>query len=241
MKLALESRPDLLKLVQPLADFDFILAQEVLGNEEYAEWYRESTKIKYLDNGLAENGQPLTIEQLKEADEKVGGNCIIMAPDWRGEFSRTVEAYVEACKAFTTNRVIGVMQGSSPSECLSCLNYYQGVIAVPFRILSTMDDSPDVMALRRALLISNIPNDRLVHLLGLTTLEELEWYENKPNVMSIDTGVPILMGLQEAHIQDGLENKSVPTHKLAAEIELTQKRWLAIVVNIATLRRYLPA
>jgi len=241
MKLSLESRTDLLKLVQPLADFSFILAQEVLKDEEYAQYFAEDDKVKYLDNGLNENGEPMSIEDLKQANEKVGGDCYIIAPDWRGEAGKTFEAYVETCKEFGEDRVIGVMQGSTPVECLSCTNVYKGVIAIPYRVLSGPTDLPDTMALRRALLISNMPNGRLIHLLGLTVLEELEWYENRPNVMSIDTGVPILMGLREEHIEDGLKDKSQPTHKLAADLELTQKGYLASVINIATLRRHMPS
>ena len=52
MELALECRPDLLELVQPFADFDFILAKELVKDEKYKDYYVRSNRYKIIDNSF---------------------------------------------------------------------------------------------------------------------------------------------------------------------------------------------
>lgn len=108
MQLALESPVGMLSQIQPFADFDFVLAQEVLQDEEYAKWYQESENVKVLDNGLNEEGEPLPIVALKELFDKVGADYVV-SPDWRGDAKRTWQAYGECEKAFDSEKVIGVL------------------------------------------------------------------------------------------------------------------------------------
>lgn len=117
---------------------------------------------------------------------------------------------------------------------------YKGVVAVPYAVGSKLDNPPWLMGLRRALVVSNVPQDRRVHLLGFTCVEEFQWYRDKPNVVTIDTGIPILLGLQNKGIEDGLESKEEPTWKELQKYELTQEHWSAVCRNIALLRKYLP-
>lgn len=239
MKLALECPTHLLEMVQPFANFDFALASEILNDEVYATFYKESTKVKIVDNCLNEKGEPVSVEELKTACDMVGAHYVI-SPDWRGDCKRTTDAYLESVKVFGEEKVIGSLQGGTFQEALSCLDVYKGTIAVPYMIGSKKEDAPWLMGLRRALVVSNIPSNRFVHLFGYTTWEELHWYEDKPNVISIDTGTPILLGLMGLDILDPLESKDLPTFNQMKDKELTQDKWTAICRNIALLRRHLP-
>jgi len=242
MKLALECRTDMLEMVQPFADFDWILAHKVLKDNAYAEWYRNSKNVKFVDNSVNELGEPLSVEELKEAFEEVGGTYLV-APDYLGDTGRTIGAYQECIKVLPKEKVVGVIQGSDFTGAFECLGAYgKGLISVPYDLCSQKTDPPWLMALRRSLFISNLPRDGsiLIHLLGFNTLDEFYWYQNMPFVLSIDTGIPILLGLQGLDILDPLEGKEKPTYPQMEKLELTQKGWTAILRNIALLRRYLP-
>lgn len=238
MDLALECRTDLLELVQPFADFDFVLAHLALKDEEYSAYYRDTGKDKIVDNSVNENGVPVSLDELKEAFSLVNGT-VVVSPDWIGDKEQTLEAYEDSVKEFGVNRVIGVIQGKDYKEAMSCLDSYKAGVAVPYDICSKKTDPPWIMGLRRALIVCNIPNDTAVHLLGFNCIEEFSYYKGKANILSIDTGVPVMLGLQEKDILDQLESKAKPTYNLMEELELTQSTWTGIIRNIALLRRYL--
>jgi len=238
MDLALECRANLLEYVQPFTDFDFVLAHLALKDEEYSAYYRGTGKDKIVDNSVNENGEPVSLDELKEAFRQVNGT-VIVSPDWIGNKELTLEAYEESIKEFGESRVIGVLQGTDYKEVMDCLRYYKAGVAVPYDICSEKTDPPWVMGLRRALVVCNIPSDIVVHLLGFNSIEELSYYKGRANVLSIDTGVPVLLGLQERDILDPLDSKAKPTYNLMEQIELSQTGLTAIYRNIALLRRYL--
>ena len=243
MKLALESTTKLLGNVQGFGDFDWISFPRASKDKECLDFYQQSTQPRVLNLGDGISGPD--IKQVKEACE-VLGNPLIISPDFVGEQVKTIEAYNMYCQEYGVENVIGVLQGASYKEVLGCLAYYKGQVAVPFNIGSADDTPNSLMALRRALIVSNIPADRFVHLLGFTTLDELEWYETKPNVLSINTGYPVMLGMKSEDILDIDKecNKAESTLEIMEQIEasnkeLSQTQWTAVVRNIALLRRYL--
>ena len=239
MRLALECRTELLELVQPFGDFDFCLAHEVLKNQEYAKFYKESEREKIVDNSVNEDGEPVTLEDLKKAFELVNGTMVV-SPDWLGNSKKTLEAYLGCIELFGAERVIGVVQGADFKEVIACASLYKGPVAIPYDICSLKTDTPQVMGLRRALVVCNLPSDKVIHLLGFTSLEEFFFYESRPNVWSIDTGIPVLLGLEGKDILDPLESKLKPTYNLMEGKKLTQSEWTGIIRNIALLRKYIP-
>jgi len=247
MRLALECSTKLLEMVGPFADFDFVLAHKVLEDKEYLEFYKNSSNgLKIVDNSVNEEGTPESTKNLVEAFKEVGGTYLV-APDYIGDAEKTVQAYQE-CKALLTKekipleRLIGVVQGEVFEDAFECLKAYSGLISIPYDLCSKKTDPPWIMSLRRALFIAHIPRDQgfLVHLLGFTSLDEFFWYQNNPMVVSIDTGIPILLGLQGLDILDPLESKEQPTLNQMEKIELSQQGWTGIIRNIALLRRYMP-
>ena len=238
MQLSLECPTKLLEQIQPFADFDFILADLVLKDEAYRNYYKASDRVKIVDNSVNELGQPLPLAEIIKAFKEVNGTYLV-APDFLGKAQETINSYLSCCKEIGKEKTIGVLQGSSFEEVFTSLSYYQGLIAIPFDICSSKEDPPWLMGLRRALVVSRLPSESRVHLLGFNSIEEFFWYKNLPSVVSIDTGVPIMLGLQEKDILDPLEDKKTPTLLKMDEIELTQKNWTAICRNLALLRKYI--
>ncbi len=233
MKLALECPDELLELVQPFADFDWVLVNRYLESDVYANYYRSSDRVKFVDNAVTENGEPCSVEELKQVFDDCGGTYVI-APDWIGEYQRTVDAYRECIGKLSKDIVVGVLQGSTPEEALKCLDAYEHkIVAVPYRVGgSVKGESNELMALRRELVVTHIPSDRVVHLLGFTALSEFPWYANRPNVWSVDTDVPIRAGLAVQDIDEFDRTQEVSA-------ELNKENWAAICRNIALLRKHM--
>lgn len=226
-------------MVQPFADFDFILAHLYLKDKDYAKYYKASTRFKILDNSTNELGEPCSLEDIKTVADDCNPNYVV-APDWIGDAIKTLEAFTKATEMFGVSKVIPVIQGATLEEAINCANTYgKGLMAVPYDIGSTKDDEPEVMALRRALLISNLPLEMSFHLLGFTSLQEFQFYARRPNVVSLDTGVPIMLGLTGKDILDPLEKKKTPTYNKMEAKTLDQKSWTGICRNLALLRKYL--
>lgn len=248
MQLALECPVSMLDMVQPFADFDWVLAHEVLNNETYKEYYKNTGKVKFLDSSVNELGQPLSVEDMKKADEELGGNCVIVSPDWIGDTNKTLEGLNKALEAFGWEKVVPVVQGSTFQDVDYCLTSIfnsapkdqGGTIAIPYDICSRKEEVPDIMALRRAMVVMNIPRPWRIHLLGFVSLHEFYWYGGRPNVVSIDTGAPILLGLEGKDILDPLEDKKEPTYKRMEAIEMSAQRWTAICRNLALFRKFMP-
>ena len=245
MKLSLEATTKLLPKIQGFGDFDWVSFPRTLSDSSYLDFFSNSSVPRIISMGNGK-GEP-ELKKTREMWEKLGGKDIIISPDFVGDHIKTITTYDIYCQEYGAESVIGVLQGSSYKEVLSCMNYYKGQVAVPFNIGSTDSATNSMMALRRALVVSNIPSDRYVHLLGFNNIPELEWYETKPNVISINTGHPILLGLKEQDIlsidndSDKSENTfdAMDVAEATCKGQLSQTQWTAIVRNIALLRRYI--
>lgn len=243
MQLALECPTRLLEHIQPFADFYWILAHKVLQDKVYKEYYEKVSGVKFVDNSVNELGEPVSLGDMKKAFEQVKGTYVV-APDWIGNGEKTCKAYLECLKEFGEERVVPVIQGSTFIEVVSSYEIISGTktfIAVPYDICSKKTDPPWLMSLRRAMVVKNIiPTEKPVHLLGLTSLDEFFWYHGAPNVVSIDTGVPILLGLMEKDILEPLVSKDTPTWNEMEKMELGKNSWAAICRNLALLRKLMP-
>ena len=218
MKLALECPTQILYEIQPLADYDFILTHLVFEDKTYRDYYKSSKRWKILDNSCNELLKPVPISALAEAAELVEPDLIV-APDYLGDSKRTLESIKESIRVFGIEKVLPVVQGSSYKEALNCFEEIASLgcecIAVPYDMGCERTDHPDQMALGRMQLvtsiISRVPISYYIHLLGMTTLEELTSYASGW-IKSVDTGVPIMMGLDGRRLgRDRLRDKSQPT------------------------------
>jgi len=248
MKLALECPTSMLNDIQPLADFDWILAHKVLEDKEYRKYYSESKRFKVLDNSVNELLEPVNLNSLNLAAGWVNPNLIV-APDYLGDVRKTREALDETIYMLGKGRVLPVVQGKDLGEVLDLLKTLLSLglerVAVPYDILSSREDSSVMMAGNRLKVVNSIigkvPIRFEIHLLGMTTIEELENH-NRGWVKSIDTGVPVMMGLKGYRLDvDRLENKKRPTMELMEGITSLDPDFREMMVyrNIAYLRKIL--
>lgn len=245
MKLAFECSTPTLDLFQPLADFDFILTHLVLKDKDYAAYYANSNRLKILDNSVNETGRPTTLAEIAEAAAIVNPH-IIIPPDYLGDHFSTMSALEKTLQTFKDKDVLPVVQGSSIQYIESCMDQIMShkptLVAVPYTLLHETDGaSMEVMASSRVTVIDTLhrkyPKVRF-HLLGMTTLEELEYCTRyyPRTVTSLDTGFPIANGLHgKVFGKDVLLTKTGPTLDKINEAGDESIKWA--FYNIAYLRR----
>ena len=244
MKLAFECPTTLLNEIQPLADFDWILTHLVLSDEAYANFYKSSKRFKVLDNSVNENLEPCTLEDIKDASDIVNPDLIV-APDFLGESEKTMESIKEALKLFPKKSVLPVLQGKDPLEALSMAKQLVemdfSLISVPYDICSSRSDTLNFMAMGRLEVIDTLRLAGIntkIHLLGVTTLEELSLYDKDTRVVSVDTGSPIVNGLRGIkYFRDTLLDKT--TSSMDRMSQGDPEDLTTAYYNIAMLRRIL--
>lgn len=218
MKLALECPTDLMKDIQPLADFDWILTHLVLEDKVYARHYQESTNFKVLDNSVNELLEPCSLGEMERAAGIVNPDLIV-PPDFLGDSLETESTLMKALTIWPKEKILPCVQGEDLAHATNCVDFILrlgfGRIAVPYDITCKRTDSLGTMAESRlkvvSKIISMVPADFQIHLLGMTTLEELTKH-NRGWVKSIDTGVPILYGLNCKRLDEPWEfKKDKPT------------------------------
>ena len=228
MKLALEAPTKLLTVAQPLSNIDSISADRLSEDAEYAKLYLNSdNKAKFL--AISE-----PTEELGQLFKEVKATAVI-AP---------AEHYAEVANLIGTERTMVILEGTNPQDILSSLPMYgESPLAIPYNVLATEEDNTYIMSLRRALLIASIPSHFYVHLLGFADLDEFAWYESRPNIGSLATGVPLLLGLQERSIADYVPDKSTPTLEQAESLiekgKLSDATLSIIYINVALLRKHI--
>ena len=248
MNIALETPTELLQVVQPLADFDWILAHLVLEDASYAQWYRESKRLKVLDNSVNELLEPLDLVEMVKAANVVIPDYVV-APDFLGDQVKTLNALNLAADAFGKEVILPVLQGSTLEECQASAKAIKAWgyrrISVPYDILSDRRNfSLNQMGENRNTLIANLGvNFSWIHLLGFTTPKELLSYKERLNILSQDTGKPIMWGLRKDMMGEGedylyQEPQGDPTlGKMDLEEEITHRYLWCVYRNLAYYRK----
>jgi len=200
MRIALECPTASLGLVYSLADFDWILTHLVLGDPDYADFYRDSRHFKVLDNSTNELLKPCSLEDMKKAADIVNPD-LICPPDFLGDGDSTVEAIGQAIEVFGFDKLLPIVQGSSERNLWECAEAIMSrgfnIIAVPYDLLCSREDSLDRMAMTRKSVVKGLLQDfsfQYIHLLGVTDPDELLAYKDEPRVCSVDTGAYYLNG-----------------------------------------------
>jgi len=220
LKLALECPTPLLNDIQPLSDFYWVLCHLVLSDRDYANYYikHRGEKLSTLDNSVNELLEPCSLSDMEKAVEVLDGVSRIVPPDYLGNHFATEKALDEAVEMFGKEKLLPAVQGHELRYVLECATYIKKLgfteVAVPYDITCSRYDSIEGMAERREEIVGRmiLLYGFDVHLLGMTTLEELESYRGIDKVKSIDTGSPVMHGLWNLRFgRNGLLPKVTPT------------------------------
>lgn len=242
MKLAIECPTKLLEQVQPLANFDWILAHKASQDTDYVNSYMKSRRLKVLDNGVCELREPIDTDTLVILAKGLNVDFVV-PPDYLGDAARTLDALALMCDKINARKVFPVVQGSSVGIAIDCGRTIaqRGFDRVAIPILR--GEPLTKMAQKRAEIVKSLAGYfQWIHLLGMTNFEEFQEYAGLPQVISIDTGAPVMYGLRGQRFGEfELEDKTTPTFNLMeADEDSTPSSPVleTIYYNIAFLRRF---
>ena len=178
--------------LDPVIDGHFCIASECLKDEAYYEWYKANPP-DMLDNGMFEEGHPLSVDALFTIASNVNPK-LVWAPDQVGDMHGTiatsVEFLVKSLDAKAPWQVGFIPQGANPTEVACC--YYKmaailrQVYAKPLVGISFLNDRPKVLEEINSL--GGLFHDTDLHFLGMYNLEEIKGWPKQ--VVSCDTIKP---------------------------------------------------
>lgn len=239
IKLGLDCPTNLLYQVQPFADYDYVLVDKACQDPMYLEYFKNSKKEKLLNNRILMQWEPVPLDRIKKVWDIIGGRVI--APDWMWDSEKTFGAYEECCRTFGEENVVGVIQGINRRDVDWCIDLYGEKVAIPFDVGSPKEDPVEAKVYRRMRLVGQLCGME-IHLLGLTSLDELDFYrDSSSRVTSLNTGLPVMLALEGKKMEDFCEDKRHSSyHGMDMDSSSYDKSVLRLLEdNISFLRRLL--
>lgn len=212
-------------LLDESCDYHMCLAH-MMGIKDYWDHFERMAKRGdhvLMDNGAAENGTPLPIEQILGIAEASGVTEITL-PDHIRDRDKTLNAHAAAAEIATSYnvRLMGIPQGKSQkqwTECarimLSCKKYY-GIEAIGISKYqrgiwdSRLDAIQSVAGL--------VESDMDIHLLGCFGEDLTEAYRVEQalpgRIRGIDSGIAAIYAQNGQSLIGGYVNRAEPGHHL---------------------------
>lgn len=196
-----------------ISDYHLILAHEVLGNEDVAEYYQRLGKEHtiLLDNSVVELGEAVGLDLLKPAWEKFP-NAWGVVPDALADSAKTIQYACNFVEEIPhSKKLMCVAQGSSVDDWLDCLRVITAILkpACEELLVGIPRIAQDLPGGREHLFLEA---NRLGywagpwHLLGIQhTIDEVLWAREWPNIWGVDsslTGRAALAGMNYWDVQD---------------------------------------
>jgi len=173
-------------------DFDFVIASTCLEYPEYLEYFismkDNNPRFTILDNGAFETGEAITDEKYIELARKLQPDVLVV-PDVYKDNAATGCRAVNFFKAWRSNSIdgvelMGVLQGNS-WDCL--ISTYRILYASICKYVGL----PYAAGIDRYQFLKAHPEIPNVHILGAPTLTEICGLRLLPNVVSIDSSLPV--------------------------------------------------
>jgi hypothetical protein len=249
IKFAMEIPTAFLPQWAPLTDLDFVLAHKVLGDQVYADFFRNRPKGRelILDNSMHELGHPLKVKDLLEAANRVRADFVI-PPDRLGEVEQNIAWTIETGIAFrhSQTKIAPVMCGRTPEERKEVRSGYAvyPMICLPFR-----EPRADWYHEHLEACIAQTENLWMrIHLLGVNEMSELRLFRhlsevNHGQVWSVDTAKPIKWGIEGHDLQDmdaggiSLRGAKLSSKDLLDLDMVSGDAFCSITENLAYLKR----
>jgi len=222
-------------------DYLFVLGHMLLKNIKYKEYIKNSSKYKILDNSAYELGESINPLILKNLADEIKADVIVV-PDKLFDNKRSEELAEEFFLLFKGESkrfmFMKVVTGRDINETIDSLKYIE------------KDSRVDIIGISRARSVvvpnlsylMNIYNKnnmkKKIHLLGLTHPFEIYEAAQYPEILSIDTGLPINFSLKNIalpYVQVSTDFKRVSGVDLDEEVEMDI---MLAKYNINVLRSY---
>jgi len=214
MKVSHEVPRCLLNNSREFNDYDYCLPHLLDQDEQYKNFFYESKKQgRYIimDNSLHELGEAYNHERLLHWIQELKPDEFIVPDVWMDCHRTAAQAkYWKQFKYPKNTKIVAVIQGKDKNDAYLCASLLTNLgyekLCVSYGATWYNDffphTNPDMgKALGRVRFVQGLLNlkhlDKIkYHLLGCAIPQEFGWYDNHPQIESIDTSNPIMASLE---------------------------------------------
>ena len=226
MKVSHEVPSCLLGASTEFNDYDYCLPHLLDQDKDYLQYFRdakEAGRYVIMDNSLHELGEAYNYERLKHWVKELEPDEFIVPDVWMNCGSTAAQAkYWSQFKYPKKTKITAVIQGEDKNQAYLCANLLVNLgykkLCVSYGATWYNDffphTNPDMgKALGRVRFVQGLLNlkqmkDIKFHLLGCSIPQEFGWYDNHPQIESIDTSNPVMAGLENIlYNERGLNSK----------------------------------
>ena len=224
-------------------------------DEEYLQYFKDAKKAgRYIimDNSLHELGEAYNHDRLKHWIYELEPNEFIVPDVWMNCAQTAAQAkYWLQFKYPKKTKITAVIQGEDKNQAYLCANLLQNLgykkLCVSYGATWYNDffphTNPDMgKALGRVRFVQGLLNlpqmkDIKFHLLGCSIPQEFGWYDNHPQIESIDTSNPVMAALEGTWYDDnGLGKKPKANMNDYFDIKFSKLDYLNVIHNTNKFR-----
>ena len=256
MKVSHEVPRCLLTASEEFNDYDYCLPHLLDIDEEYKQYFLDAkAKGRYIimDNSLHELGEAYDHKRLLHWVNELEPDEFIVPDVWMDCHQTVSQAkYWLQFKYPKNTKITAVIQGEDKNQAYLCANLLQNLgykkLCVSYGATWYNDffphTNPDMgKALGRVRFVQgllNLPYMKNIkfHLLGCSIPQEFGWYDNHPQIESIDTSNPIMAALEGIRYNNnGLSIKPKANMNDHFDIKFEDIKYEDIVHNTQTFRK----
>jgi hypothetical protein len=256
MKISHEVPRCLLTAQDEFNDYSYCLPHLLDVDKDYLAYFREAKeKGRYviMDNSLHELGEAYNHDRLRYWINELEPNEFIVPDVWMDCHQTAAQA--KYWKQFTypeKTKPIAVIQGSNKNEAYLCASLLHGLgydkLCVSYGATWYNDFFPHSnvdmgKALGRVRFVQGLlqldhMKDLKLHLLGCSIPQEFGWYDNHPQIESIDTSNPIMSALEGIEYgEHGLNYKPKANMNDHFDMEFDELDYFMVINNTGKFRK----
>ncbi len=255
MKVSHEVPRCLLTASSEFNDYDYALPHLFDQDEEYLQYFMDAKadgRYIIMDNSLHELGEAYDHERLRYWVSVIEPDEFIVPDVWMRCAETAAQAkYWKQFKYPKKTKLTAVIQGKDKNDAYLCANLLTNLgykkLCVSYGATWYNDFFPHTnadmgKALGRVRFVQGLLNlnqmkDIKFHLLGCSIPQEFSWYDNHPQIESIDTSNPVMAGLEDTLYSDyGLNSKPKANMNDYFDIDFEKVDYLNIIHNTTKFR-----
>ena len=237
-------------------DYDYCLPHLLDKDEQYKNFFYESKKQgRYIimDNSLHELGEAYDHKRLRYWIDELEPDEFIVPDVWMKCSQTAAQAkYWKQFEYPENTKLVAVIQGEDKNEAYLCANLLMNLgykkLCVSYGATwynsffphTNVDMGKSLGRVRfvNGLLKLNNFNDIKLHLLGCSIPQEFGWYDNHPQIESIDTSNPIMSALENIKYKSfGLNKKPSPNMNTYFDINPDVINYSLVLKNVKRFRK----
>ena len=237
-------------------DYDYCLPHLLDQDEDYLQYFidaRDKGRYVIMDNSLHELGEAYDFDRLKYWINELEPDEFIVPDVWMNCHQTATQAkHWLQFKYPKKTKLTAVIQGSNKNEAYLCANLlydlgydklcvsYGATWYNDFFPHSNLDMGKALGRVRfvQGLLQLKHLKDLKLHLLGCSIPQEFGWYDNNPQIVSIDTSNPIMAALDKIEYEEfGLSYKPKANMNDHFDMEFDELDYGSVLYNANKFRK----